>query len=219
MRKPQIEKSPRLRPCGLFALALAAVAFLAMHAPALAQPAPDPAAPATTNGGADASAETAESNVEEGSPRASMLAYLRFCRAGNFDGAAQYLELPPGTSDEEAAALARRLKSVLDASAWIDIEALSPLSSGHVGDGFGKNTDEVAQIVSKKGKSASVRMRKVTDAQGTRWAFNARTVKLIPEWFAQLPHGWLIDALPDWAMKTGPKELLWWQWIAFILLL
>jgi MscS family membrane protein len=178
------------------------------------------AAPATTPATTEP-AEPEEAEVAPDSPRASLQAYLDDARAGDWQKAARYLSL----SDEEKSKgpeLAERLKAVLDRYLWFDLETISPDSQGRLDDGLPHNLEEVGKIPIGGDRTQPVRLVRTSDAAGHYWAFSRGTVGRIDGWYAQLPDRWIRSRLTRLGLAAlllpGPRNILWWQWIALPLL-
>jgi MscS family membrane protein len=181
----------------LAALSLAGVGAEAAQAPPSPHPSASPATPAAT----------------PDSPRESVTRYLDLCRSGRFKDAAEYLDL----EDEPAGSgprLARELKAVLDRHLWLDLDALSPLASGDAGDSLPEGVDQIGTIPSKSGRKQPVRIVRVGSGDEAHWAFSRATVAQIDAWYDALGDRFLRDHLPEVLLLPGPKELLWWQWLA-----
>ncbi len=164
--------------------------------------------------GPDAGAEPeGEEEVAEDSPRASMSRFVDACRSGQYAEAAGYLDLPRARR-ADGAELAGRLQAVLDRHAWIDLDRISPLSTGDAGDGLPRGTDEIARIAGPSGAPEPVRLVRRRVDGGGRWLFSRATVNRIDDWYARLEHRWLLEHLPDPLLRTGPRGLAYWQWIA-----
>lgn len=180
----------------------------------LVQPTPSPSQARLADTTANDSTATV---AAPGSPRAAMTAFLTSARAGDFAGAARYLERPAAPFDSAAAA--RRLKLVLDRYAWIDLASLSAAAEGDTTDGLPPGVDEAARV-KIAGVEQSMRLRRTVllgpDAPDTLWRFSRRTVDQIPGWYATLGNRWLVDRLPAALLRAGPFDLLWWQWLAAI---
>ena len=152
------------------------------------------------------------------SPRAALRDYLELCRQGRFAEAAGYL----GVSAErraEAPEMARRLKAVLDRHLWIDLDRVSPLSEGDEEDGLARDIEHIGAIASADGRSAPVRLVRQEGPEGLQWVFSRATVERIDGWYRALGDLWLQEHLPAVLLRPGPRELLWWQWLAFPLVL
>lgn len=150
------------------------------------------------------------------SPRASLTEYLNLCRGGRYAEAARYLSVVE-TQRDRAAVLARRLKAVLDRHLWLDLDVISPRPEGDDRDGLPRNTDEVG-AVPRAGRSDPVLLVRQEDAEGERWVFSRGTVGRIDAWYAALTDRWIRDRLPDVLLRPGPRDVLWWQWLALPLL-
>ncbi|WP_437804919.1 mechanosensitive ion channel family protein [Sorangium sp. So ce1078] len=131
-------------------------------------------------------------------------------RAGDYAEAARYLDLPPRA---DGAALAQRLKAVLDRHIWLDVETLSPHPQGDTQDNLGAGVEQLGKIPTRTG-AQPVRLVRRTTPDGVRWIFSRATVERVDEWYARLEDRWLRDHLPPALLRPGPRELLWWQWLA-----
>lgn len=196
-------------------LALAAALVVA---PAPAQPAPaaDPA-PASSAAPAAGFPGDGEDDIDVApdSPRASIRRYLDQCRAGDYVEAATYLDAPQRARAPE---LARQLKAVLDRHLWIESETLSPLPLGDAKDGLPTGVEELGKIAGPTGPEP-VHLVRRTRGGSVRWVFSRATVERVPAWYGRLKERWLRDHLPEALFRPGPRELLWWQWLALPVLL
>lgn len=159
--------------------------------------------------------------VEPDSPRASLDAYYNLTRRGQWVEAVRYLAL----NDQQkphGVELAKHLKGVLDQS-WIDLETVSGSSGGRLDDGLSPNLEEVQRVKVAGGGTEPVRLIKTSDDAGSFWAFSPGTVGRIDGWYASLPNRWIRDIISDAGfdvlLQSGPFEILWWQWLAFPLML
>ena len=156
--------------------------------------------------------------VSPASPRAALASFLRLAESGDWEGAAQYLAVPPAERDR-ALQLARRLKSVLDQRVAIDLRTVSAAASGDTTDGDALG-DRIAVIASANGREDPVRLvRRATTASGDQpfWVFPPATVALIDPWFEALGVPWLRERLPETLMREGPFYVYYWQWLGLAL--
>ncbi len=167
-----------------------------------------------------ASSVWAEERVQEvppspESPRGSLWAYFDATRAGRWDEAARYLALS-GSQRADGAELAKRLKGVIDANHWIDLETLSDEPSGRLDDHLPAELETVGEVQFGK-RSEMLRLVRRHDDKGNYWAFSSSTVARIDDWYEALPDRRLRDAVESLGIealiRTGPFELLWWQWL------
>jgi len=150
------------------------------------------------------------------SPRAAVQEYLSLCGKGDYASAARYLVLRP-SERERGAELARRLRGVLDQRLWIDLEALSPSSTGDESDNLPRGIDQIGTILTQ-GRQAPVRLVATMAGDSASWAFSPETVARIDRWYAALSDRWFRERLPDALLRPGPLDLAWWQWLALPML-
>jgi len=197
-------------------LALPLLVLASLHAAsARAQPVPGEAAPDPVRPAQPAAVVT--QRVAPDSPRVAYAGWLGAMRKGRLGEAARYLDLGPRPASD-GPVLARRLKAVLDRYAWVDLERLSPLSTGAVDDGLDAALDEVAQLPAEGPGSPTepVRMERHPDAPF--WRFTAATVDRVDGWYGGLQDRWILDNLPEPLVRPGPWDILWWQWLALLAL-
>ena len=87
-------------------------------------------------------------------PREAVEGFLTASRAGDYELAAQYLNLaniPAAKREVEGPKLARELKLVLDQALWVDLESLSNEPGGDTEDGLPAGRDRVGTIKSERG--------------------------------------------------------------------
>ncbi len=156
--------------------------------------------------------------VAADSPRAALVRYLELARAGQFAEAAKYLQVP-ASRQREATALAERLKVVLDRNIWFEMDRISPQSKGNLNDGLSPDAEDVASIAGPGGVVDPVRLVRIKANEGGHWVFSAATVERIDLWYSRLGDRWIRDHLPAALLRPGPRELLWWQWMALPALL
>jgi MscS family membrane protein len=169
----------------------------------------DGGAPTTATAQAAATTSGDEERPSEDSPRASLERFLTLCNRGEYEEAAAYLDasrVPNGSP----ATLARRLKAVLDRRASIDLNEISGKTGGDLQDGLSPTFEQVASVSTAAGATP---VRMVHDVQSGRWIFSATTATRIDGWYDQLENRWLLDHLPDFLLRPGPLEILWWQWL------
>lgn len=179
---------------------------VACTTPAVAQ------AGGSTNQELDAQAEEAQRK----SPRAAVEEFLELARAGRFVEASRLLDAPKA-NEAQRAQLARRLKAVLDRRLWIDLEKVSAADTGDRNDGLSPNLEQIGSFSMGQGPREPVRLRRLSDRSG--WAFSAATVAHIDGWYDGLEDRWLLDHLPPWLLRSGPAQVLWWQWFGLLGLL
>jgi MscS family membrane protein len=195
---------------------LAAICCLAAEAAAAAQP-PGPGRVAGASGRDAGSAAQAAVEAAPGSPRESLATYLDLARDGRFDEAARYLSLSTG-QEPRGPQLAARLKAVLDRHLWLDLDLVSALPEGDVGDGLPPAAERIGSLPGPSGAEQPVLLTRRSDLEEPRWLFSSGTVARVDAWYAGLGGRWLRERLPAVLLRPGPRDLLVWQWLALPLL-
>jgi MscS family membrane protein len=198
------------RPAVLAAV-LTATAWLAPVARAQSLPGLPARGPVPALSPSPAPESVAESRE---SPRASARQFLELtARKGDYEGAARYLQLPPG-EEARGPELARRLRAVLERRPEIALDALSPLPEGTSEDELPAGVDLAGLVPNGEGGHDPVFLVRTRDAEGQHWAFSGQTVSRIDDWYDALPDRWVRDWVPERLQRYGPAGLMRWQWIA-----
>ncbi|HEX2673786.1 MAG TPA: mechanosensitive ion channel family protein [Polyangiaceae bacterium] len=158
-------------------------------------------------------ADEKEEKAAPDSPRAAMSEFAQLTRSGDYQRAARYLDLS-AVEAGDGPLLAKRLRDVLDRHLFVDLEKLSPNPHGNTDDGSTPDRDDLGSVPGAAGKPEPVTIVRRVDRNGARWVFSASTVAHIDAWYDHLENRWLLDHLPKWALRFGPRELRWWQWLA-----
>ncbi len=153
------------------------------------------------------------------SPRASLIEFEALCRAGRLADAARYLELPEETPPAEGQRLARRLKAILDFNIP-DPAKVSSSSGGRLDDGLPPDIEEIGVVfTSSADRAEQIKMVRREWRGRFVWVFTRGTVSRIDRWYDSLPDHALRERLPAEFFLPGPSGILWWQWIALLLVL
>lgn len=207
---------PRRRATPAGSPLLLAVALALVAAPALADPPHPVPVVAAESSAAVAPATPAAPETAPDSPRASLKRFLDLCRAGEYADAAEYLDL--AEADKARGPLwARHLNAVLERRLGGQLDEISPLPLGNRSDKLPPGVEEIGGIVGRSGIEPARLVRR-TGPDGGRWYFSRSSVAKIEEWYSHLRDRWLQDLLPEALLRRGPKDLVWWQWIALPLL-
>lgn len=203
---------------------LLAAAWLAGAAVAAAQTttAPPPASSSTTTTAPPTGGEEEQLDLGFTSPRSTVRGFLTAARGGNYDEAAKHLDLrrlPKSQRDAIGPLLARQLRTVLDRTLWIDVDALSDSPDGNTDDGLPPRRDLVGTIRTSRGP-VDVVVERVPDTDGSQgWKFASSVVARIPDLYAEFGNGPLTDFLPDFMVDTEVFAVRLWQWVGLFVLL
>lgn len=197
----------------LWAPAALSQGLLAIKPPAKPAPSASAAPESEAHTAHDKADEQDDETEAPDSPRASMASFLELTRASEYEDAAHYLDLPK-QRENEGATLARRLIAVLDRYDWIDLDRISGRSTGVLDDGLPANYESLGTVPTTGSAPQPVRLVKQNGPNGARWVFTRTTVQRIDGWYDSLADRWFLEHLPAPLLRTGPRNLLWWQWIA-----
>ena len=129
-------------------------------------------------------------------------------RDGRHVAAAEKLDVSPELATR-GPELSRKLKAVLDRYLWFDMSAVSDVPEGVSEADLPLDVESLGQVPGPNGPESVLLVRR-----GGAWKFSRGTVERIDVWFDALPNRWAIETLPAPLLRPGPKDLLWWQWIA-----
>lgn len=150
-------------------------------------------------------------------PRAAMRGFLVAARDGDFARAAERLDLrglPPGRREAQGPKLARELKSALDRSLWVDLEALSDEPDGARDDDLPRGLERVGTIPTAEGDVDVLLERAGGRGEEPRWRIARATVSKIPTLYAEYGESRFEEILPEPLRRVGFLEMRLWQWIA-----
>lgn len=160
-------------------------------------------------------------DFDRGTPRSAMEGFLVAARAGEWERAAEYLDLrgtPRSQRAERGPLLAKQLKTVLDRSLWVDLESLSTEARGVRDDGLASNRDLVGRVTDVD-PVVSVYLDRVPREDGVRiWKISSVTVGDVPRMWDVLGDGVLGEWLPEPFVTWSFLEVRLWQWIGLALL-
>ena len=153
-------------------------------------------------------------------PRSAMRGFLEACREGDYERAAEYLDLRrlDAKKREGRAVLARQLKFVLDQELWVELERLSQHPEGHSGDGLPPYRDRVGTLHTEEGP-VDILLQRVPRSDGVSiWKISSDTVARIPALYDEFGYGPLDAWLPMWMLEANLFEIAFWQWLAVMAL-
>ncbi len=157
-----------------------------------------------------------------GTPRGSMYGFIVATRAGEYERAAEFLDLRrlPPEQKETGPQLARQFKAVLDRTLWVDFTTLSDTNAGLGDDGLPSWQDRLGEIETEAGPLSLLLQRVPREGDGVRiWKVSAVTVGQVPELYLEFGPGWLEELLPGFLFEYSVLGLDLWQWLGMALLL
>lgn len=169
----------------------------------------------------DSAGAAASIDLDRGTPRAAVVGYLEASREADFQRAAHFLNLSPVRAERATRGpqLARQLKNVLDQTLWVDIEALSSESDGHLDDGLPRNRDRIGTIDAKAGP-IDIFVDRTNDSTGAPvWQISPVTVAIVPELAKEFGTRPWLAKLPQPLVQLRLLEIALWQWLGLLLLM
>jgi small-conductance mechanosensitive channel len=154
-----------------------------------------------------------------GTPRRSLRLFVEAGRAGDWERAAEALDLahyPPERRADAGARLARELKVVLDQSLWIELDEVpdSPAAPAPSADRY------LLGAVSLDGERVPIALARVAgEAGASAWLISRATLERVPALYARYGPGWLGEHLPEVLFRLRFAEIEAWQWIGLLLML
>jgi MscS family membrane protein len=158
---------------------------------------------------------------DRGVPRSSVLGFFKAARMGDYERAAQYLDLrnlSKGMDPGQGPDLAHKLKIALDRSLWIDQDLLATNPEGQSEDDQPSYRDMVGRIKTPE-KTVDILLQRVPRQDGVYiWKFSNRTVAEIPHLYEHFGYGPLEETLSK--LFPDVQFLGWqlWQWALFFIL-
>ena len=158
--------------------------------------------------------------LNRGVPRTALDGFLAAAGEGNYERAAEYLDLrnlPSWLAESEGPKFARQLQIVLDRALIIDFDLLSAEPTGNVVDGLPTSRELVGQIKTPE-KTVDIMLKRVSREDGVLiWKISNRTVIEIPHLYDHFGYKPLEEALskmfPDFVFLGWHT----WQWVAIVI--
>jgi MscS family membrane protein len=170
----------------------------------------------TENAAVSTTYEVPEDEFGRGSPRGTVKGYLAACREGDYEKAANYLDLRRIAGDGPS--LARQLRIILSRTLWVDVETLSLEHAGRSNDGLPPYRDRLGSIDTKAGK-VDILLQRVPREDGvTIWMIAGVTVAQVPDLYKEFGYGVLERFLPKIFFELQFLDIALWQWNGLLVL-
>jgi MscS family membrane protein len=158
---------------------------------------------------------------ERGTPRRSIRQFLHKTDEGDFETAAEFLDLRKLSARAKRrtpAELARELRMVLARTILVHPSELSDNPHGYLEDGLPTYRERVGRIKSEKGQF-DILLQRVPRGDGVYiWKFSNRTVRQIPDLYDMFSHGILEDILHPHFFKVRFLEIYLGEWVGMLAL-
>lgn len=166
--------------------------------------------------------KSAEASDMQESPRSVLVKFIKATRRGDYETAANYLDLssiPSGQRVELGPRLAYRLKAVGARKLWFELETLSADSRGDLSDGLPPDLEKIGGISTPQG-TVDLTLHRVRGPGGRyTWRFTPRTVSQIDLLYRHHGHGLLGEKLTEYLPDRWVLGMQLWQWAAMFILI
>ncbi|UCG14581.1 MAG: mechanosensitive ion channel family protein, partial [Deltaproteobacteria bacterium] len=151
-----------------------------------------------------------------GSPQGTVKGYFAACREGNYEKAANYLDLRQIPGDGPV--LARQLRTILSRTLWVDVDTLSQEQEGRPNDGLPAYRERLGTIDTQAGR-VDILLQHVPREDGVRiWKIAGVTVAQVPVLYKEFGYGVLEQFLPEFFFNVQFLDIALWQWISLLVL-
>lgn len=139
-----------------------------------------------------------EDLLDRGTPRRAARGFLLAVAEGDYERAAEYLDLrnlPRGISEADGPSLAEDLDIVLQRHLWIDQEELSNEIDGWAGDGLPSYRDRLG-VLQTRGGEVTLLLQQIPREDGVSiWKISNSTVARIPGLYDELGYSHLVESI------------------------
>jgi len=159
--------------------------------------------------GAQAQDEDTFVALDRSNPREAARSFILACRAGEYDEAAQVLDLrdvPQAERAERGPLLARQLKAVLDQEIWVEFDTVSDDPNAER-ESLGTIRADTVPV--------AIELVPVRYAGERQWRFSRSTVAAIPALHETHGATWIEELLPDF-LERRVWEMELWQWLGLV---
>jgi MscS family membrane protein len=218
-----IHVRPTLRAASLLAVALLLALMLAHDA---RSEAPEPATAAPTAAAEKLTEEDLAKPMgppdpyNRGTPRGAVYGFVAACRSGDYERAAEYLDLRqlPPEEQNRGPELARKLRAALGPVLAVDYAELSDRNEGASDDGLPAWQDRLGAIETSKGL-VTILLQRVPRKDGVRvWKISADTVARTDALYEEFGPTWLETWLPPVFFQVRFLHLDLSQWLGLVAL-
>lgn len=154
-----------------------------------------------------------------GTPRGSVYGFALACRKGDYERAAEYLDLRrlPPEDRERGPEIARQLRAALGRVLAVDFTTFSDRHEGFADDGLSAWQDELGVIETREGLVTLLLQRVPREEDGVRiWKISSDTVARTAELYAEFGPGWLEAWLPPVFFETRLLRLELADWLGIL---
>jgi MscS family membrane protein len=171
--------------------------------------------PSTTP--AASTATTPADALGRGTPSGSVLGFLQTAQSGNYNIAAQYLQMSAAHRQSEGEQTATKLKLVMDRAFAGSLKHVSTQPEGTPQEGVSSDRQDLGLMVSGD-VEVDLQLVRVSDPSvGKIWLISSDTLAKLPELYDQVEARQVESRLPNFLVKHQFEGMPLWQWLALLL--
>ncbi|HUB77167.1 MAG TPA: mechanosensitive ion channel family protein [Bryobacteraceae bacterium] len=168
-----------------------------------------------------AAAAPAGDSLRRDNPRSSVTAFLQACERGDYDSAAQYLDLRNWSAANRKSAgpaVAKKLEAALNYAPDFSVMHLTQNPEGSSGESAGTPRETVA-VLTESGQSYTLELERVSLQQGQPlvWIFTPGTIAAALNMNLSRIAPWLSHYLPPFLVSVEFLSTPLWAWLAMLL--
>ena len=160
--------------------------------------------------------------LSRSSPRSSVIAFLQACQRGNFNLAAQYLDLrqlPERVRSSDGKLRAKQLEAILNSDSHFDVLRLSQAPEGNALDSPNPSLEVIATVPHDQ-NFINLELERIQLATGVEvWLFSPATVAAIPTLTPTETASALESHLPDFFRSVRFLDTALWKWLALFIVI
>lgn len=150
-------------------------------------------------------------------PRKSLSNFLKAAEAGNYDTAAEYLDLTPSQRRTRGARTAKELQAVLNTGYSSRVMAVSDHEQGSPDDGLPPDRDSAGEIAIADSAVALTMVRVDGGSEyGHIWLISRETLREVPELSHKIPAYAFAESLPE-QLHMRFRGMALYQWLGVLL--
>ncbi len=166
-------------------------------------------------GGAQAAASAATDELGRGTPSGTVVGFLQAAQAGNYQTAADYLQMSTSRRQSQGPDLAEKLNALMNRAFVGSLRKLSTNPEGN--PDYGAPNQQTIGVFSNGDADVPVVLVRIADPNAGRiWLFSSETLGKVPELYDNLQTRQVESKLPQSLVKNVFLGMPFWQWLALL---
>lgn len=152
-----------------------------------------------------------------GTPRSSLLNYVKYAQRGEYETAAKYLQLTTPKDTQQGPEVARQLLVLINTSFHGSIANVSNVPTGNLEDSDDPNLEVVGALVVENHSVPLFLTRISRNDTGQIWLVSSQTLSQVPSLYQQAGSPRLAEYFPASLMRNSFLGVPLGQWVAWLL--